>query len=232
MGKSRTRCIELPNLESRQSEASELSVPATPKIELPEVPEVDRKALQKRLELEGRWSEGQEFLNAVQRDLRRGKKHRYADVEAYAWWELERNFPPYESISDSDPEATEPAKRDLRQTGRLDLVVPFEWGELPASADLEKEVLWVHQNRLTVVRRNAKGVVRFVLRAAHTPAPSHGALSWLEFAVSNPTKFMSDVLPRALKGTEDESAEAERERKAIDEIGRVLEKFKQKERWA
>ncbi len=112
---------------------------------------------------------------------------------------------------------------DLRGIHRI----PRNWGELPAEATFEADVRWVHANRLLVVRKAATGMASVELGKASSPAPSHGALGWLEFAVMNPTKFMSDLVPRVLKDDGEDADEegVKRERKSIEELREVLAEF-------
>lgn len=98
--------------------------------------------------------------------------------------------------------------------------LPAEWPQLPPNASLAAEVSWVQSSRLDVVQQ-VPGGYRVDLSRADRPAPSKGALSWLETSILFPSKF-ADVSVKAAQGATDEQEEVRRERIAIEEVRALL----------
>ena len=59
------------------------------------------------------------------------------------------------------------------------------------------------------------------LERAHTPAPSHAALGWLETSIRSYAKYV-DVAARVAGTVQDEQAQVRGERMAIEEIRALL----------
>jgi hypothetical protein len=100
-------------------------------------------------------------------------------------------------------------------------VIPEEWGELPASSTLARELQWVQAYRLTIVRTAPTGGAVVDLAAAREPAPSLAALGWLETSIRNYNKYV-ELLARVTKDEQDEAGLAAREAHAIDEIDAII----------
>ena len=112
-----------------------------------------------------------------------------------------------------DTRANEPAVRGLAD-------IPSDWPQLAPNASLAAEIQWVQANRLRCVRETAD-IVSVDLTRALTPAPSYGAISWLETSIKAYTKFC-DVAAKATANQDDEKAHVRRERLAIEEIRSLL----------
>ena len=107
-------------------------------------------------------------------------------------------------------------------SGVVPLQVPKEWGELPLTAPLETEIAWVHQNRFRCIAWTREGQPRVHLEEARSPAPSEGALGFMQDAAIDPKGF-SNLLAKVLKiEGDEESALNAGERKSIAEIDRIL----------
>lgn len=117
------------------------------------------------------------------------------------------------SVAAGSTRAMEPAVRGLGD-------IPDNWPQLPPNASLAAEIQWVQANRLRCVRETAD-IVSVDLTKALTPAPSYGAISWLETSIKAYTKFC-DVAAKATAQLDDEKAHVRRERMAIDEIKALL----------
>jgi hypothetical protein len=126
--------------------------------------------------------------------------------------------PPVDAVDASVPVAT-PEPSGGQVVGLA--AIPSEWPSLAPNASLAAEVSWVQSSRLDVVEQLPGGAVRVDLARADRPAPSKGALSWLETAILFPSKF-ADVSVKAAAGTTDEQEEVRRERIAVDEVRRLL----------
>ena len=99
-------------------------------------------------------------------------------------------------------------------------VIPADWPELPPNASLQAEVAWVQSQRLLVVeQREGYAVVR--LELAQLPAPSQGALGWLETSIRSYAKFV-DITARATSSLQEEQDHVRRERMALEEIDALL----------
>lgn len=99
--------------------------------------------------------------------------------------------------------------------------IPATWPELASSAQLQVELAWVQSNRLCVVEEVSPSLTVIHLERARSPAPSHGALGWLETSVRSYAKFV-DILGKTAAGSEDGDAHVRRERMAIEEIRAML----------
>jgi hypothetical protein len=99
--------------------------------------------------------------------------------------------------------------------------IPKDWPKLPGSVSLSSEIGWVQANRLDVVKELPSGGVKVDLTKAYVPAPSKSALSWLETAIRNPSKFAELAAKQASNG-QDEQEFIRRERMAIGEIRSIL----------
>ena len=79
-------------------------------------------------------------------------------------------------------------------------------------------------NRLSVVEEQASGATRVHLERAHSPAPSHAALGWLETSIRSYAKFV-DVAARASGGADDEGAVMRREKLAIEDVAALIDEM-------
>ena len=165
--------------------------------------------LMDRLRREKRWDEASEFKNQVLRGLREaGMKKDEAGEEA--WRQMEEKYPPRPG-------------EDVVDAGRIQgfQEMPSDWPDLPSNASLQAEVRWCQSNRLRVVEEMRGGAIRVHLERAGSPAPSHGALGWLDTAIRFPSKF-AELVSRVLKDEQEEQAAVKRERMAIDEVRGLL----------
>lgn len=201
----------------------------------------------KRLQAEGRWF-GQVELERDEM-MRLAKDQGLTKPEAQAWVyaELDRLYPPLnvdgcsdksasladlsECLSSSPPNTQSPKSQAMPSTydesGQIQGLgrVPPEWGELPANASLSAEVGWVQANRLAVVEEKPSGGTVVHLDRARSAAPSWAALGWLETSIRSYAKFV-DVAAKASGGEDDEGAVMRRERRSLDEVGRLLEEMR------
>jgi len=99
--------------------------------------------------------------------------------------------------------------------------LPPHWGDIPPNASLQAEIAWVQAHRIDVIETTPRGAVVIHLDRAATPAPSKGALSWLEASIRTYAKY-TDVVSRAMKDVQDEQDIERRERLAIEEIEVML----------
>jgi len=211
-----------------------------------------RLDLERRLRREGRWAEARVDREKIRKRLRAGGATADEAVR-HAWAEMERMYPPLReeevaakkiaaaeerakkkaSEMPEPPGPPEPPKPEPKPEPKPDkppaeksyegpLLLPPAWGELPAEAKWEDEVNWVYSN-LALCRETHKAGAKMNLNRALSHAPSIGAVTLMQFAVSNPTKFMSDLLPKAKREAEGESEMVQRERKSIAEIDQILQ---------
>jgi len=177
------------------------------------------------------------------------KKLRAAGVPAHeararSWEELDRLYPPLAENVPSPPDSPPPvvskpqeltiqgAKDEKAKSasngafddgGRIQGLgnIPEGWPALPPNAGQQAELAWVQANRLGVCDELPSGAVRVHLSRAHTPAPSHAALGWLETSIRSYAKYV-DVVARTLKDEEAEAESVRRERMAIEDIRSLL----------
>jgi hypothetical protein len=124
-----------------------------------------------------------------------------------------RGKPGWDAAAERERRAEAGEVRGLR-------VIPADWPELPPNASLQAEVAWVQSQRLLVVeQREGYAVVR--LELAQLPAPSQGALGWLETSIRSYAKFV-DITARATAGLQEEQDHVRRERMALEEIDALL----------
>lgn len=208
-----------------------------PKLAPPD--DIDRNALWKRLEGEGRWKGeggGQAFRVTAKRDLQKqGFDHELA--VAHSWAMLAEAFPPlsqvdaiFQPVQDADRAVEAKVGPSVVESsgGRvsgLD-VIPRGWGELPAAVSLQAELAWVQSNRLWIVQETSSGGFKVNLRLAKEPAPSRSAIGWLETSIKFPSKFADSLIKKATD-TEDDSELVRRERKSLEEIGEILDRMKE-----
>ena len=107
-------------------------------------------------------------------------------------------------------------------------MIPSAWPVLPPNAGQQAELAWVQANRLSVCEELSTGAIKVHLSRAHTPAPSHAALGWLETSIRSYAKYV-DVVARVLKDEEAEAEGVRRERMAIEEIRGLLEEMREAE---
>ena len=199
--------------------------------------------LTKRLQREGRWSEASLFKDVALKDFRaQGMKR--AEASDAAWEAMAAAFPP-PPLPEQSPEptpATEPpvepsaklldpkpdepfqaAASPRGQNGHGVAVAPEEDFDVDAlleregnqQPDLVRDTLWAYQH---LANRKAKP----------EDAPSLGAWSLLQWARKYQNRFFEQVLPLAMKNKPAEDEENIRgERKSIDQIRRILEKFRE-----
>lgn len=177
-----------------------------------------RIELTERLRREGRWSEASQFKDQVLRGLReQGVKRNEAGDEA--WRQMEEQYPPRDTegmpASDSQSESAHCG----RVSGLSD--IPSSWPTLPANASLAAEIQWVQALRLDVVEELPGGGTRVRLDRADTPAPSKGAIGWLETSIRSYAKFV-DVAAKVTATVQDEQEAGRREKLAIDEVRGLL----------
>ena len=167
-----------------------------------------KSELTDRLRREGRWSEASKFKDTALADFR-AKGMKRDEAGAAAWEAMEEAYPPEEHV--------------VVDAGRVQGLqdIPSDWPEIPGNASLQAELRWCAANRLMVVEEQPGGVIRVHLARAGSPAPSWGALSWLETSILFPSKF-ADISVKALKDEVDEQAAVKRERMAIDEVRGLL----------
>ncbi len=166
--------------------------------------------LMDRLRREGRWSEASKFKDTALADFR-AKGMKRDEAGAAAWEATAEAYPPL------------PEEDAVVDAGRVQGLqdIPSDWPEIPGNASLQAELRWCQSNRLRVVEEMPGGVIRVHLERAGCPAPSWGALSWLETAIRAYSKF-TDVCAKYLKDEADEQAMVKRERLAIDEVRGLL----------
>jgi len=204
-------------------------------INFPEVPEGDRVKhvgdLEGRLRHERRWQAAERYFKTVVKKCKLAYEptgiYPHPKIIAFAWSEVAKQFPPLapKKLKEIQKEGLPLKPGEISGLNRL----PSDWGPLKNDATFEADVRWVHHNRLPpVVNPTENGAWRVVLSSSGYPAPSRGALSWLEFAIKNPTTFMKDTLTKALRGGGDEEEEGlRRERKSIQECNERLEEHRE-----
>ncbi len=100
--------------------------------------------------------------------------------------------------------------------------IPEGWPPLIANANQAIEVGWTQAQRLRVISEPwAGGPARVCLDKASEPAPSWGALGWLETSIRSYAKYI-DVVARTLRDEQDEQDFKRRERVAIGDIEELL----------
>ncbi len=161
-----------------------------------------------RLRREGRWSEASKFKDTALADFR-AKGMKRDEAGDAAWEAMAEAYPPEEGV--------------VVDAGRIQgfQEIPSDWPDLPSNASLQAEVRWCQSNRLRVVEEMRGGAIRVHLERAGGPAPSHGALGWLDTAIRFPSKF-AELVSRVLKDEQEEQAAVKRERMAIDEVRGLL----------
>jgi len=176
-------------------------------------------ALTERLRREGRWAEASKFKDTALADFRAKGMKRDEASEA-AWEAMEKAYPPLAAVdAPADPGAPQAAAINFCVQGLGE--IPASWSELADNASLQAELAWVQSNRLRVVEEKPSGATRVHLDRARSPAPSGGALSWLETSIRSYAKFV-DVVARSPNVEQDEQEHVRRERMAIDEIRELL----------
>ena len=166
--------------------------------------------LMDRLRREGRWADASKLKDAALAEFRAKGMKRDEASEA-AWDAMEKAYPPLA--------AAEAAAVNVRVQGLGE--IPASWPELADNASLQAELAWVQSNRLRVVEEKPSGATRVHLDRARSPAPSWGALSWLETSIRSYAKYV-DVVARGLKDEQDEHEHVRRERMRIEEIRGLL----------
>ena len=184
--------------------------------------EADKLAITKRFTAEGRWTEIEPIKTAMLREARRAGWTR-ADAQAWAYWEVDRQYPPLPEPEPVDCDNVPPAPASVPASDGLSGLhdVPDSWPELPAGSSLQAELQWVQSNRLAVVEERSPGVTVVHLDRAHEPAPSRAALGWLETSIRSYAKYV-DVVARTLRDEADEAETVRRERLAITDIRELL----------
>ncbi len=170
----------------------------------------DKLALVDRWRAEGRWKQIKPLRDRFMAECRHRKMSK-AEAQAWTYAELDQLYPA------TEPEVAQAVAGQIR--GLSDL--PDDWPELPSNASIQAELSWVQANRLGVITITATGATVVRLRLAREPAPSRGALAWLETSIRHNAKYV-DVCVRSLKDEQDEQEHVRRERKAIAEIYDLL----------
>ena len=180
---------------------------------------------EKRWRREGRDIVAHAFRGRV-RDECRTKGMSRRDAHDHAWVATIAAFPPEGQPATEVPMPDEPAKAEAADgngngqgQGIGDL--PAGWPTLPSNASLPVEIGWVQSNRLVVVEEQPGGATRVHLDRAHEPAPSRGALGWLDISIRNHAKYV-DVVARVLQTVQDEQEHTRRERTTMDDMEALL----------
>ena len=151
---------------------------------------VDRLAIAKRLQADGRWLEAEPVKNQMIKEARQQGMDK-EEAQAWAYAEIDRLYPPL-----PEAEATA-ASISVRVPGLSD--IPESWGELPANTSLQTELSWVQSNRLRVGEELASGATVVRLDRAMSPAPSWAAIGWLETSIRVFSKYCDIVAKAAAK---------------------------------
>ena len=101
------------------------------------------------------------------------------------------------------------------------LTPPVSWGTLPLNATLQAELSWVQSHRLDVVEELPGGATIVHLDRAREPAPSMGALGWLETSIRSYAKYV-DIVARSLTTAQDEREHQRRERMRIEDVEQLI----------
>jgi hypothetical protein len=186
---------------------------------------VDKLQITKRLQADGRWGEVEPVKNQMIKEARAAGMTK-EDSQAWAYSEIDRLYPPLQSVPADPPSA--PDSLTASTSGRLVGLhaIPADWGTLPLNASLQAELGWVQGNRLSVVEELPSGATRVHLERARAPAPSLAALGWLETSIRVYSKYV-DVVARSLKDEADEVENVRRERMRLDEITGLLQEMEE-----
>lgn len=172
----------------------------------------------RRLNREGRWKN----LEPLKDEMIVGAKAQGMPAEEAREWaysELDRLYPPLPPKKTKKEEAEESKPEAATVSGLGE--IPLSWGKLPANSKQSIEVQWVQANRLLVVEEKPGGSTVVDLSKADSPAPSMGALGWLETSIRTYAKYV-DVVGKSLATSSDETEQVRRERMAIEEIRSLL----------
>lgn len=165
--------------------------------------------LTNRLRREGRWAEASKLKDTALADFRAKGMRRDEAAEA-AWAAMEEAYPPLAAVE---------AVVSVRVQGLTD--IPASWPPLVGNAPIAAEVSWVQANRLSVVEERQSGAAVVRLDRAHGPAPSWGAIGWLEISIRSYAKFI-EVAAKCTAEPEDELRHVRREKMRIEEIRGLL----------
>ncbi len=180
-----------------------------------------RNQAERRWRLDGIEIDASTLRNRIRDEcVARGMTRRQA--HDHAWEAALAQFPPTGPAVDiAAPEAPKPEPQPT--TGQLRGLgdIPDNWPELPPNAAIQAELLWVQAHRLDVLEETASGATVVHLDRATLPAPSKGALGWLETSIRAYAKYV-DVVARSLATVADEAEHVRRERMALDDIDALL----------
>lgn len=150
--------------------------------------------LTERLRKEGRWDEASKFKDKAIADFRADGMRR-SEAAAAAWTAVAEAFPP--QLGEGRVSGQNGAGEALEAT----CMHPIPWNDLPAEADFEDEVRWVHQQYVVIVQDSQQGPQIHWDRAT-AKAPSTGACSLALWAAENRTAFYKDLLPKTMARSE------------------------------
>jgi hypothetical protein len=177
-----------------------------------------KRELTRRLTDEGRLGEARRFMDAIRRQCATKGLPRAASVRI-AWEEMERNFAPLSAEEVAARKEDEGKKPDHTW-------LPRNWPELPEAGKYEDEVNWVYANYSRVIEQTKEGGQRIRLSRALSPAPSHGAVGLLKWAMDNRTAFYKDVVPKVRRGMDEgEEEQVRKEKRSISEIRQIIERM-------
>ena len=205
-----------------------------------------RREFRNRMVREGRWEEAEAFRETVRKTCKGDGMDSEMAVET-SWDECERNFPTLtevdedreelkaiaeeeaaaetEAAAEGNPAMPMPSRSRARRIIHVSKT-PTSWGEIPKTASLRVEVDWARQNRFLAVRHGMK-TDRLDLTKCQGPAPSHYAVSILEWSMKNEHAFMNNLVPKIMINSDGDSDSemVKRERLSIREIEEVLQQF-------
>jgi hypothetical protein len=196
---------------------------------------------------EGRWEEAEAFRETVRKTCKGDGMDSEMAVET-SWDECERNFPTLTEVDEDREELKAIAEEEAAETeaaaegnpsmpaasrSRARRIIhvpktPTSWGEIPKTASLRVEVDWARQNRFLAVRHGMK-TDRLDLTKCQGPAPSHYAVSILEWSMKNEHAFMNNLVPKVMSGSEEggDAENVKRERMRIEDIRGILESLQE-----
>jgi hypothetical protein len=167
---------------------------------------IDKHALMKRLEREGRWPEAAEWKN------KRIKEHRAAgllrpEASDSAWSEMEKEFPPLPApeppidiLQGRTPQQfVEDCQREWDAAPTIETEVP--WTDLPDDVGFDDDQDWAVQNFLFIVARVVEVGRQYWeidWSRAVTPAPSMLAIDLVRQMMDEPDDFEKRLKMRAV----------------------------------
>lgn len=213
----------------------------SPASESPTRPRVDplKVTVKRRLEADGRWKDVAPVRDQMMREARAGGMTK-EQAQEWVYSELDRLYPapaaslPIVTQTDIISESphlspyvpTKPISDSVTDTGQIQGLndIPEGWNQhlLPPNASMAVELAWVQANRLRLVTERPGRSTLVDLSQAISPAPSWGALGWLETSIYSKAKFVEALVKVGGGDDEGESAVMRRERKSVDEVRALL----------